>query len=146
MDSSWMLNLTTSRSRVCGKKSERNMSNLLAHRTGAAVLVGGYLLAREGQEGKNTHAPLTGSILAAICTNIPDLLEPAAHPHHRQFFHSIAFAGLVGLGMYKTYEWKPETDLDKFIRICLLAAGAGVLIHLAMDSVTPRSIPLLGKL
>lgn len=27
-----------------------------------------------------------------------------------------------------------------------IPAGAGVLIHLATDSVTPRSIPLFGKL
>lgn len=121
------------------------MSNALAHRTGAAVIVGGFLLAHENQEGKSTHAPLSGSLMAAICTNIPDILEPAAHPHHRQFFHSVAFAGLVGYGMYKTYEWSPETDFDKFIRFCLLMAGTGILLHIAMDSLTPRSIPLLGK-
>lgn len=109
-------------------------------------MVGGYLLAREKQEGKSTHAPLTGSVVAAICTNIPDILEPAVNPHHRQFFHSLAFAGMVGYGMYKTYEWNPETEFDKFTRFCILVAGAGILIHLAMDSNTPRSLPLLGKI
>ena len=121
------------------------MSNALAHNAGAAVLVGGFILARENQEGTSTHAPWSGSLLAAICTNIPDMLEPAAHPHHRQFFHSIVFAGMVGYGMHKTYKWNPETDLDKFIRFGLLMAGTGILIHLAMDSLTPRSLPLLGK-
>ena len=121
------------------------MPNALTHRSGAGLIVGLALLSVEIKKKELTHAPLTGSVIAAICTNIPDLLEPAVHSHHRQFFHSVAFAGMIGLGMYKAYEWKPETDLDKFIRICLLAAGAGVLIHLAMDSVTPRSIPLLGK-
>lgn len=122
------------------------MSNALAHRTGAAVLVGGYLLALENQEGKSTHAPLSGSLLAAICTNLPDILEPAIHPHHRQFFHSLAFAALIGGGMYKLYRWNAQTDMDKLLRFFLLIAGSAYLTHLAMDACTKRSLPLLGKL
>lgn len=122
------------------------MPNALAHSTGAAVLVGGFLLARENQEGKLTHEPWSGSLLAAICTNIPDMIEPASHPHHRQFFHSVAFAGMVCYGMSKICEWSPKTDSDKFARFCLLMIGTGILTHLVMDSLTPRSIPLLGKL
>jgi inner membrane protein len=122
------------------------MSNALAHRTGAAVVIGGFLLARERQEGKSTLAPFGGSLLAAICTNIPDWLEPATHPHHRQLFHSLAFAALLAHGMLKVYEWKPETDSEKFIRFCLLTAGASYLMHLAMDFGTPRSLPMLGKI
>lgn len=122
------------------------MPNALAHRSGAALLVGVALLSIESQKKEFTHAPITGSIVAAACTNIPDWLEPAIHPHHRQFFHSFAFAGLVGYGMYKAYQWETESDLDKFIRLCLLAAGAGILIHLAMDSATSRSLPILGKI
>lgn len=122
------------------------MSNALAHRTGAAVLVGGYLLAREGFKGKITHAPVTGSILAAICTNIPDWLEPAVHPHHRQFFHSVAFAAMIGGGMYKLSQWETETEGEKLLKFCLLVAGSAYLAHLAMDACTKRSLPLLGKL
>ncbi len=122
------------------------MSNALAHRTGAAVLVGGYLLAREGQEGKITHVPVTGSILASICTNIPDWLEPAVNPHHRQFFHSFAFAAMVGGGMYKLSQWETQTDGEKFLKFCLMIAGGAYLTHLAMDACTKRSLPLLGKI
>lgn len=122
------------------------MPNALAHRSGAALLVGAALLSIESRKKEFTHAPITGSAIAAVCTNIPDWLEPAMHPHHRQFFHSFAFAGLVGYGMYKAYQWEAASDLDKFIRFGLLAAGAGVLIHLAMDSATSRSLPILGKI
>jgi inner membrane protein len=122
------------------------MSNALAHRTGAAVLVGGYLLAREGQEGKNTHAPITGSILAAICTNIPDWLEPAVNPHHRQFFHSITFAAMIGGGMYKLSQWETQTEGEKLLKFCLMVAGSAYLAHLAMDACTKRSLLLLGKI
>jgi membrane-bound metal-dependent hydrolase YbcI (DUF457 family) len=121
------------------------MSNAIAHRNGAAVIVGGFLLARENQEGKHTHAPLSGSLLAALFTNIPDILEPAAHPHHRQFFHSVAFAALIGGGIYKLYQWETETEMEKLLKFCLLVAGGSYLIHLAMDACTRRSLPLLGK-
>lgn len=122
------------------------MANAIAHRTVAAVLAGVAIFNIEAKEGKQTFAPIGGSILAAICTNLPDKLEPAIHPHHRQFFHSLFFAGLVGYGMHKTYEWNPDAEFDKFMRFCLLVAGAGVLIHLAIDSATPRSIQFLGRL
>lgn len=121
------------------------MPNAIAHRVGAALLTGGCLWAQESQEGGITHKPFSGALLAAVCTNIPDMLEPAIHPHHRQFFHSLVFAGLVASGMYEAYNWSPETDFDKFVRFCLLGAGAGILVHLAMDFATPRSLPVFGK-
>ena len=76
---------------------------------------------------------------------MPDILEPAVHPHHRQFFHSIAFAALIGSGMYKLYQWETETEMEKILKLCLLVAGGAYLIHLAMDACTKRSLPLLGK-
>lgn len=121
------------------------MSNAFAHRTGAALMVGGFLLAHENQEGKHTHAPFSGSVLAALCTNLPDILEPAVHPHHRQFFHSVAFAALIGGCVYKLYQWETETEMEKILKFCLLVAGSAYLIHLAMDACTRRSLPLLGK-
>jgi hypothetical protein len=30
---------------------------------------------------------------------VPDLIEPAIHPHHRQFFHSWLFAGALAYGV-----------------------------------------------
>lgn len=120
------------------------MSNAIAHRTGAAVIVSGFLLARENQEGKHTHAPFSGSVLAALCTNLPDIFEPAAHPHHRRFFHSVAFAALIGGGMYKLYQRETETEMEKILKFCLLVAGGAYLTHLAMDACTKRSLPLLG--
>lgn len=122
------------------------MSNAVEHRIGAAAIVGWVLFACENREGKMTLGPLGGALLAALCTNIPDILEPAAHPHHRQFFHSVTFAGLLGYVMYKVYKWEPETESDKLLRFGLLASGAGILIHLALDSGTPRSLPLFGKI
>ena len=121
------------------------MPNALTHQSVAALAVGGWIAQLEGKKGEKTMAPLGGATLAAICTNLPDILEPAVHPHHRQFFHSLAFVGLIGLGMYKLYEWETETDKERFLKFCLLVVGGSYLIHLAMDACTSRSLPLLGK-
>lgn len=122
------------------------MSNALAHRTVAAAITGVALLVIEAQQEKKTLAPMGGSLLAAICTNLPDKLEPALNPHHRQFFHSFTCAALVIGGMYKLHQWMPEDEIEKLIRFCLLVAGGAYLIHLAMDAGTRRSLPLLGKI
>lgn len=121
------------------------MPNALTHQTVAALAVGGWIAQLEAKERKKTIAPLAGAALATMLTNLPDMLEPAIHPHHRQFFHSLAFAGLIGLGLCKLYEWETKTDQEKLLRFCLLVAGGSYLIHLAMDACTRRSLPLLGK-
>lgn len=77
------------------------MANALARCTVAAALTGIVILNKEAQGGKHTLAPIGGSVLAAICTNLPDILEPATNPHHRQFFHSFAFAVVIGGSMYE---------------------------------------------
>ena len=122
------------------------MPNAIAHRAGAAVLVGGFLLAQESKEGKFTHKPLTGAAVASVCTNIPDWLEPALHPHHRQFFHSLAFAAMIGFGMHELSKWEAQTEGEKLLKFCLMAAGSAYLVHLAMDALTTRSLPLVGKI
>lgn len=122
------------------------MPNKLAHCTVAALATGAVILNTEAKEGKKTSAPLGGSLLAAICTNLPDMLEPAIHPHHRQFFHSVAFAAMIGCGMYKLCQWEPQTEGEKLLKSCLLVAGGAYLVHLAMDACTRRSLPLVGKL
>lgn len=122
------------------------MSSGAFHRTFAAAVTGTALLSKEAKEGQLTGKPLWGALLSAACTNIPDLLEPATHPHHRQFFHSLVFAGFTAWGLHKVYEWEPETEFDKAIRFCVLVGGASVLMHLILDSATPRSLPIIGKL
>jgi membrane-bound metal-dependent hydrolase YbcI (DUF457 family) len=75
---------------------------------------------------------------------LPDKLEPALHPNHRKFFHSLLFAAGVGYAGYKVYKWGPETDWQKVLRIVLLAVAAGYLSHLLLDSLTPKSLPVIG--
>lgn len=48
--------------------------------------------------------PVDGTSLAvgaaaACLPSLPDFLEPAVHPSHRQFFHSVTFAVALSFGM-----------------------------------------------
>lgn len=92
------------------------------------------------------QSPVLGAIIGAFAGKLPDILEPALNPNHRQFFHSITFVGMLGYVLKKTYDWKPEDNFEKVIRLMALCAGVGYLSHLALDATTPKSLPLVGKL
>ena len=120
--------------------------NAAAHQWTAGAAVGLYLANEEQKEGKATLAPVAGGLAASFLTKLPDLIEPATSPQHRQFFHSLAFAGLLGLGVSKLHAWEPEDELRKFLRVAGLLAGSAYLIHLALDFTTTKSLPLVGRL
>lgn len=71
------------------------MASGRAHGVGGFV-VGAMLAAHEtNRTGQSPLGLLTSGGFAAFATRLPDVLEPALHPHHRQFFHSIAFGALI---------------------------------------------------
>lgn len=74
---------------------------------------------------------------------IPDLLEPATSPNHRKFFHSWIALGAMSYGWKKAYDWNPEDDLQNFLRYMALVGGVAVIFHLVLDSLTPKSLPLI---
>ena len=119
--------------------------NAAAHQWTAALATGVVLHSREVERGEATAWPLTGGGLAALLTKLPDVLEPAVHPHHRQFFHSVACAALVAAGWKALYEWQPQSEDGRFWRkVGMIGAGA-YLCHLALDALTARSLPLVGR-
>lgn len=122
------------------------MANKIAHQMIAAVLTTVVITDKEAREGKQTLAPFGSAAWAAFCTNLPDKLEPAIHPHHRQFFHSVTCALLIAGGLYRLSHWDAQTEGDKLLKFCLIVAGAAYLTHLMVDACTKRSLPLLGKI
>lgn len=120
------------------------MSNRSTHMIVAGVAIG--LLAKEGRHrGYDAPNPIAAGVLGSVLTCLPDIAEPAFHPNHRQFFHSVTFGTVVGCGLNRAWEWQPETDGDKFLRYLALIAGSGYLCHLVLDASTPKSLPLIGK-
>lgn len=89
--------------------------------------------------------PVAGTALGAVFGKLPDILEPATNPHHRQFCHSVLVLSAIGYGIKKVYDWKPEDSTEKFFRVALLSASAGYISHLLLDSSTPMGLPLVGK-
>lgn len=93
------------------------------------------------------HHPVAAGTVGALLGKLPDIIEPALrNPHHRQFFHSFVAFGLVGWGLHKAHQWEPEDNFERLIRSILLMGGAAYLIHLALDALTSRSLPLVGRL
>ena len=90
--------------------------------------------------------PGFAALVAALASGLPDVLEPATSPHHRQFCHSAAFAALVTLGMKKLYDWVPATPGEAFMRDVPLSVGFGYMTHLCADSTTAMGLPLVGNL
>lgn len=92
--------------------------------------------------------PVDGSALAmgtaaALLPSLPDVLEPASHPNHRRFFHSVTFAIAVGYGLRRAYKWEAQEPWEQLARMAALVAGVAYLAHLARDAFTARSLPLV---
>lgn len=117
-----------------------------AHRQGAAIAVGVASIFHDVKEGELTERPLLDALAAHIAGTLPDILEPACHPNHRQFFHSYAMLLAVGYGLYRTYQWQPETDGKKLLKWAFLIGGGSYGVHLLMDSCTRKSLPLFGRI
>lgn len=121
------------------------MANGNEHRIGAAIALAVF----QAREDYRQFGRITGRTIAAAGGGIafgalPDLVEPAYRdPNHRRFFHSVAFAALLGFGLREVYRWQPETDGERVIRSLALIAGGAYLVHLAMDAVTARSLPMI---
>ncbi|MDR3483179.1 MAG: metal-dependent hydrolase [Burkholderiaceae bacterium] len=122
------------------------MSSSSTHRLTAALVafVATAVAANDARIRDLPHPVLAGG-LASVLTNLPDWIEPATNPHHRQFFHSIIFAGGIAYGMKRAYQWIPQDDGERFMRHLLLIAGGAYLTHLALDATTRRSLPFIGK-
>jgi inner membrane protein len=107
----------------------------------AGTVVG---LAAQHHDGKAVDAkPLALGLAAAALPSLPDLLEPALHPNHRKFFHSISFAVGLAYGVHRVYRWEPESELEQLMRLLLLVGGTAYLGHLALDAFSAKSLPLV---
>lgn len=118
--------------------------NRATHQLVAGAVTGIFLASREQTLGTATAKPILGGAAAALLTRLPDILEPATSPNHRRFFHSLAFAGLLGVALHELHGWQPETDTERLLKKIGALALSAYLIHLALDFTTAKSLPLVG--
>jgi inner membrane protein len=83
-----------------------------------------------------------GAAIGGLAAMLPDILEPATHPGHRQFFHSIVLLGAIILGSYALGQ---RFDMSALLKGFMLAAVVGYGSHLIADGLTPSGLPLLGR-
>jgi inner membrane protein len=119
----------------------------VAHAAIAGVSAfGGIALLKRQYPDARLPDPIFAGFVAALAAGLPDYLEPATTPHHRQFCHSVAFAGLLIAGIKKLYAWQPMSPGEALLRDILLSVGIGYLTHLGADGTTAMGLPLIGKI
>lgn len=91
------------------------------------------------QEEWTLRGAICSATLGALGGMLPDMLEPATNPNHRQFFHSLLFGAVLFFGRDKLYEILGLNVQQKALCNSLLA---GYSSHLVLDGITPKSLPL----
>lgn len=102
----------------------------------------------------NVARLVAAGAVGAITARLPDLIEPAIHPNHRAFFHSIvfgcvlslAFTGVVpaALATPKVHAFLAELEIPaEEVALVLRWAAISYLLHLGADFTTPKSIPFI---
>lgn len=110
-----------------------------------SVTLAGLMVARDKAEIRPLPHPLIAAPLSAALATLPDLIEPAVTPLHRQAFHSIAFAMILGFAIYEVYRWEAATPTQEILRSLALIGGSAYLLHLAGDMLTAQGLPLLRR-
>jgi membrane-bound metal-dependent hydrolase YbcI (DUF457 family) len=77
-----------------------------------------------------------------LAAGVPDFIEPAIHPHHRQFAHSFTTGGIL-LKLATDHCGVDNGGLTQFQKILLAAGIAGYVSHLIADACTPKRLPLI---
>lgn len=80
-----------------------------------------------------------GAGIGMATGTLPDIFEPATHPHHRKIFHSLAAVGVVSASVIKAY----KSNLPKPTKCAIITASAGFISHLILDSKTTYGLPLI---
>ncbi len=144
------------------------------HKTVGVVAGAAVAVARSGGQKtwKRAVEVVGGGLGGYVGASLPDILEPAVSPHHRNVGHSVSAGAIVLAGASKLAgDWERScrskadelfarsddesfSDLERLLCgiggiLLLLLAGllsgfaAGYISHLALDATTPKSLPLL---
>lgn len=106
---------------------------------GAGVAVAGWFVyCKIAQRPLELGEVMLAAGVGAVGGLLPDLLEPAIHPNHRQFFHSYVAGALL---VQANRQLSRNTQIAADGRGAVHLASLGFLSHLLADAQTPRSLP-----
>lgn len=113
-----------------------------AHALGGLVVGAGvYYLAAKALGAEPTWGgAIASAALSAAVASLPDILEPAIHPRHRGFFHSVACTGAIGYGVWQL--WQAPT-ISPTTKVLVATLAGAYLSHPIADSATPLGIPVI---
>lgn len=98
---------------------------------------------RSHETGILDGIPVAMGVATALLPSLPDLLEPAVHPNHRGFFHSVAMGVAVAYGMRRAYRWETKSDWERLARVVAMVGCAAYIGHLVRDAFSAKSLPLV---
>ena len=121
------------------------MANFQGHLIGGVVTGGSIDIIRKLKDNKPLEPQEIVILSAEQCLGaaggiLPDRLEPAIHPRHRKFFHSILFLGFIAAGLVLL--WKNDR-IAEWIKWLLTALAMAIIIHLVIDGFTPAGLPIV---
>ena len=88
-------------------------------------------------------------------SRLPDILEPAIHPNHRAFYHSLAFGsvvGFVGVQAWKDFQFRrnerrvegiQQWSFREYVDIAVIIACGSIVLHLIMDGTTKKGLNII---
>lgn len=120
------------------------MANAKQHMTygAAATSIAWYIYCKVTDKKIELIDLVFAALAGAAAGLLPDLLEPASSPHHRQFFHSFAAAGLLAKGNHWVWQ-HPEISEQHKVRVSMISVA--YFSHLLADASTPMGLPLIGR-
>jgi len=92
--------------------------------------------------GELAGSGLVGYAVGSVGGMLPDVLEPAYCPGHRDLFHSVAIGTLAVVGAKKLND---NRSVSGSLKMAVNAATAGYVSHLVLDGQTPSGLPLLTR-
>ena len=122
------------------------MANLKEHAwLGAGTGVLTYILMCRYYDRPFDFGEMLGcAVVSTAAAMVPDILEPALSPNHRNVAHSLV-AGSALLSFAKHRCGADNRDWEELQKILWAAATSGYLSHLVADASTPRGLPLLWR-
>lgn len=116
------------------------MPNFNVHFT-VGIIVGIITLSILHDQNDFVSGPLSIFVAIALSTIgsiLPDIIEPARNPNHRAFFHSVL---VLIITILLSYYLLKCVDSAKMFMVGFLVIG--YVSHLALDFMTPKSLPLI---
>ena len=124
------------------QRGEQQVANAKQHAAiGACVgAVGWFLYCKFAARPVMLGELLLAAGVGMVGGLVPDLLEPAVHPNHRRFFHSVTAGALLAHVNHKVSQ---NTEMPSEARAAIHLMFLGFLSHLTADSQTPKGLPLM---